>query len=197
MKPSLTLLIMEAVVKRELSVSKTLTKVIGVGVFITLTALGAFVRIPLAFTPVPITLQTLFVLLAGAFLGTRLGSISQLSYILLGISGVPIFSNAGFGLVYVLGPTGGYLLGFIIASLFVGRFIKYAASNLFYIFIIFCIADFMLLVSGTLWLKWVLRCSLSKSFFIGFIPFVYPDIIKVFAATIIYLKIPPRVKEAF
>ena len=157
---------MEAILNREIPISRTQTKVIGVVIFIILTTLGAFVRIPLPFTPVPITLQTLFVLLGGAFLGARLGSFAQLSYILLGVLGIPVFCNAGFGMIYILGPTGGYLLGFIFASLFIGRFIKYAGDNLFYIFVMFCLADFMLLITGTLWLKSAINCSLNKALFI-------------------------------
>lgn len=179
---------METVLNREIVVSRAAGKIAGGLLFLILTVLGGFVRIPLPFTPVPITLQTLFVLLSGAFLGGRLSGCVQLSYIILGIAGIPIFTNAGFGLVYVLGPTGGYLLGFILAGLFTGKFIKYAGAAASRVFAVFCLADFILLASGMLRLKAVLGCSLNNAFLIGFVPFIYADLAKIFAATFIYLR---------
>ena len=86
---------MEVILKKELVLNKAACRIIGVAIFVVLTSLGAFVRIPLPFTPVPLTLQTMFVLLSGAFLGSGLAATAQLGYILLGLSGVPIFTGAG------------------------------------------------------------------------------------------------------
>lgn len=147
----------EVILKREIIVNKQACRVIGVSVFIILTSLGAFVRIPLSFTPVPITLQTFFVLLSGAFLGSQLGAVTQLSYIILGLSGLSIFTGAGSGLLYIFGPTGGYLFGFILASLFVGRFIKYSQNSLMLTFGILCVGDLILLASGVIWLAMLLN----------------------------------------
>jgi biotin transport system substrate-specific component len=95
---------MEALLRKEIILNKTLCRVIGIAVFIILTSLGAFVRIPLPFSPVPLTLQTFFVLLGGALLGSNLGALSQLSYIFLGVLGLPVFSGAGSGLSYFWAP---------------------------------------------------------------------------------------------
>jgi biotin transport system substrate-specific component len=86
------------------------------------TAMGAYIMIPLP--PVPITLQTLFVVLAGALLGGRLGALSQVVYLLLGIIGLPVFHGGKGGLGILLGPTGGYLVGFIAAAYVVGKLIE-------------------------------------------------------------------------
>jgi biotin transport system substrate-specific component len=166
-------------------------------VFVILTILGAFVRMPLPFTPVPITLQTFFVLLSGAFLGSRLGVISQLSYALIGISGLPIFIGAGSGLFYLFGPTGGYIFGFILASFFIGRFIKYSQNNLFSIFVLFCLGDLIILFCGMIWLRLILGYPSIKLLFIGFLPFVPADLLKALAASVLYLKIKSRLKEIF
>jgi len=112
------------VLKREIIKSRLINNILGVSIFVVLTSLGAFVRIPLGFTPVPLTLQTFFVLLSGAILGSNLGLFSQAGYLLLGAAGLPIFSGAGSGLLYLFGPTAGYLWGFIIASFVVGRLIN-------------------------------------------------------------------------
>ncbi len=188
---------MEIVLKKELILNKTLCRVMGVSVFVILTSLGAFVRIPLPFTPVPITLQTFFVLLSGAILGSSLGAIAQLSYIILGISGLPIFSGAGSGLFYLFGPTGGYLFGFVLAGLFIGRFIKYSQNNLFFTFGIFCLADLLLLACGVIWLKFLFGYPFLKLLFLGFIPFIPGDLLKALFATALYLKLKSRLKEVF
>jgi biotin transport system substrate-specific component len=83
-------------------------------------ALSAQAMIPLPFTPVPVTLQTLAVLLIGALYGSRRGALTVATYIACGALGLPVFAAGGFGLVRLAGPTGGYLLGFIVAAFLVG-----------------------------------------------------------------------------
>jgi len=85
-------------------------------VFAAAMALSANIFIYLPGTPVPITLQTITVLLSGLFLGSRFAMLSQLEYILLGIMGLPVFAGFKNGIFSLLGPTGGYILGFIFAA---------------------------------------------------------------------------------
>lgn len=92
----------------------------GVVGFALATAAGAYVAIPLPGTPVPMTLQTLFVLLAGVTLGPRLGAVSMGFYLLLGTTGYHVFAGGNWGLQTVFGATGGYLLGFVLAQPVVG-----------------------------------------------------------------------------
>ena len=105
--------------------TKSMAAVVGVGLFCLLTILGAMVRVPLPGTPVPMTLQTAVVLFAGVALGARLGACSQLLYLAIGLAGVPVFADSGAGPLagpqYVFGATGGYLLGFLIVPIVVGR----------------------------------------------------------------------------
>ncbi|MCI0514580.1 biotin transporter BioY [candidate division KSB1 bacterium] len=89
--------------------------------FTGLTIVGGWIRVPV--TPVPFTLQTLFVLMSGAILGARGGSMSQILYLLLGLAGFPVFANGG-GLSYILQPGFGYLLGFPVAAYTVGKLIQ-------------------------------------------------------------------------
>lgn len=93
---------------------------IGVAGLAFLTAAGAKVAIPLPGTPVPATLQTLPVLLAGLVLGSRLAALSQVSYLALGLAGLPVFALPGAGPAYLLGPTGGYLLGSVAGAWLAG-----------------------------------------------------------------------------
>lgn len=188
---------MEAILRKEIIANKTISRLSGMVIFIILTALGAFVRLPLPFTPVPITLQTFFVLLAGAFLGSRLGISAQLSYLLLGILGLPVFAGAGSGVFYLFGPTGGYIIGFVFASYFVGKFIGQIRNNFFSVFTLLYLGDFIILACGTIWLKFILGYSFNRLLFIGFIPFLPGDLFKVLFATALYLKLRARLKQIF
>ena len=87
--------------------------VIYCGLFTALIAVGAFIKIPIPV--VPFTLQYLFTMLAGLLLGSRLGTVSVLSYMLLGLAGLPIFSEGG-GLWYVFKPSFGYIIGFAVGT---------------------------------------------------------------------------------
>jgi biotin transport system substrate-specific component len=188
---------MEAILKKEIVSNKALCRTIGVSSFIILTALGAFVRIPLPFTPVPITLQTFFVLLSGLFLGSNLGAVTQLSYMFLGLSGLPIFTGTGSGLLYLGGPTAGYIFGFVLASFCVGIFVRYAGDNILFTFACVFLADLIILLSGVVWLKFLFGYPFIKLLFIGFIPFLLGDLVKAAFAAGIYLKLKPRLKNIF
>lgn len=100
--------------------SRAATVPLAVVLFAGLTAAGAYVAVPLGFTPVPMTLQTLFVLLAGVALGPAAGAAAQLLYLGVGAVGVPVFAGGGAGLPWVVGPTGGYLIAFPLAAALTG-----------------------------------------------------------------------------
>jgi len=89
-----------------------------------LTAAAAQVSVPLPFTPVPLTLQPMVVLLGGAALGARLGMASQILYVCAGASGLPVFAPSAVllpGVLRLLGPTGGYLMSYPLAAWVTGR----------------------------------------------------------------------------
>lgn len=96
--------------------------------FVALIAVGAFIRIPIPV--VPFTLQTLFVMLAGMLLGKNMGALSCLVYMLLGLFGVPVFASGG-GFGYVLQPSFGYLIGFVIGAYVIGA-ITYGGDEVTY-----------------------------------------------------------------
>ena len=108
--------------------------VIYCGLFTALIAVGAFIKIPIPV--VPFTLQYLFTMLAGLLLGSRLGTVSVLSYMLLGLAGLPIFSEGG-GLWYVFKPSFGYIIGFAVGARYLlanlaGLFCVYAVGMIYY-----------------------------------------------------------------
>jgi len=154
--------------------------------FTLLTGLCAAVRIPLPFTPVPITLQTLAVLLAGATIGSVRGAMSQLLYILWGITGLPLFAGGAAGLAVLAGPTGGYLAGFVLAAALTGRLIRFA-ENVWTTAVVFLIATGLILAAGWIHIGIVLTGGdMHRAFILGVLPFLPGAAIKITAAAILY-----------
>ncbi len=181
------------ILNHEIVLPKTLIKALSILVFITLTTFGAYVRIPLPFTPVPITLQTLFVMLSGIYLGANLAGISQLSYIMLGYLGVPLFAGASSGLSVLTGPTGGYLIGFVLCGYIIGRLVK-LRDNFSWIVFSISIGALIILLLGTIWVGLLMRLSFKKAFMVGFAPFIPGDTLKVLVASYFYKTFRYKIK---
>ena len=165
-----------------------LRRMVYASMFGALTALGAFIIIPLQ--PVPISLQTLFCALAGLLLGARTGALSQIIYVLLGIIGLPVFAGGKAGLGTLLGPTGGYLLGFVVAAFVIGKLIEIKPqAGIVWTGIAFLAGSLVIYACGVLQLSFVAELSLSKSVLVGVIPFLPGDLLKVAAAALIGEKI--------
>ncbi|PSQ57916.1 biotin transporter BioY [Halobacteriales archaeon SW_7_71_33] len=156
-----------------------------------LTGLAAQVRIPLPFTPVPITLQTFAVLLTGVLLGARWGGASQGLYAGLGVAGVPWFAGWSAGLGRLFGPTGGYVLGFVLAATLVGfltdRYTR--AREPAGLLAVLFVANFAVVYGVGLpwlygWLALVRETSLTLVgvLELGLLPFVLGDLAKLLAA---------------
>lgn len=182
----------------ELSVPNKLALAIGIA---GLTGLLAQTRIPLPWSPVPVTGQTFAVLLAGVLLGRWWGGISLAIYAGLGAAGVPWFSGWSGGVGYLAGPTGGYIIGFILAALFIGHFVDtYVRSRSFpSMLALMLFANFVLIyVPGLLqlglWLKSVGGGSVTFTTLLGMgaIPFIPGDITKAVMAAAIARGITPK-----
>lgn len=162
--------------------------------FTALTAIGAFIKIPLPY--VPIVLQGLFVLLAGIVLGSKWGAISQIAYVAIGLAGLPVFTGGG-GIGYVLNPTFGYLLGFILAAYLVGLIIEKSNRHDFKTVALACITGiFAIYIIGVPYLAVILRLVAGKESVIGyalwtgFLVTLPGDIIKAAVAALISQKLP-------
>ena len=166
-----------------------------------LTGLMAQVRVPLPWSPVPLTGQTLVVLLAGVLLGRWWGGASQVLYVALGAAGLPWFTGWTGGAGAVFGPTGGYLLGFVAAALFIGRAAERVAGPRRFAALLglMLAADFILihgpgLLQLGLWLNLVQgkAVGLWQVLWMGTIPFVAGDVIKAVLAAAIANAVCPR-----
>ncbi len=163
---------------------RAVSATIGVVAFVIMTALGAHVRIPLPFTPVPITLQTFFVHLAGATLGPALGPLSQAAYLLVGAAGLPVFAGGGSGLSYLLsGATTGYLIGFVVATAVVGWLVRLRENpGTPWILLSMATGSLVVYACGVSWLAWSLHLSPGTAITKGMLPFLAGDVVKTCAA---------------
>lgn len=141
---------------------------------------SAWVRIPLPFTPVPVTLQTFALLLLAASLRGSVAPMMVLWYLALGALGMPWFA-LGNGLSALTGPTGGYLFGFLLAASVVGSGIPLLRHRLARL-LLFAVGALLVYVPGLLQLKLVTGSTWSATIALGWAPFVWGDLIKAAAA---------------
>lgn len=172
---------------------------IGVVAFVIMTVLGAQVRIPLPWTPVPITLQTLFVHLAGATLGPALGPVSQAIYLLAGAAGLPVFAGGQGGLLYLLqGATTGYLIGFVAATALVGRLVRRREDpGILWILLSMAFGSLVVYACGVSWLAWSLGLSPASAIAKGMLPFLIGDVVKTCAAAGLFRSYRRRARIVF
>ncbi|MFH2104544.1 MAG: biotin transporter BioY [Chloroflexota bacterium] len=149
-----------------------------------LVALLAQVRIPLPFTPVPITGQTFAVLLVAVALGSHRGAVSLMLYATLGLGGLPVFAGGASGLAYALGPTGGYLVGFALAAWVVGRLAERGLERTVRTaWLPFLAGTLVIYLCGAGWLSFVLG-SLPQALAVGVLPFLVGDTVKILLAAL-------------
>jgi biotin transport system substrate-specific component len=148
---------------------------------------GANIKIPLFFTPVPLSLQTFVVLLMAAFLGPRKAVAGVFTYLGLGTLGLPVFVGGAATAAYFTGPTAGYLLGFVIQAFITGWLIERVSSlTLKKAFIIFAGTCAIQLLIGTAWLSVLL--GWDSAFMMGFNPFVAGELLKCVMAAVVVVS---------
>jgi biotin transport system substrate-specific component len=157
----------------------------GVVGFALLTAVGAQVAIPLPGTPVPMTLQTLAVLLAGITLGPRLGTASMAFYLLLGTTGYHVFALGCVGLTTVCGATGGYLVGFVLAQPVIGWLSRWGRPRWTMLAAAALAGDAIIFAAGLVWLSLWLGSGFWQTLVLGVWPFVPGMLVKTVAAVVV------------
>jgi biotin transport system substrate-specific component len=147
-----------------------------------LVAISALIQIRLPFTPVPITAQTLAVLLIGALLGSRRGGLALLAYLGEGLAGLPVFSGGGFGLAHLLGPTGGYLVGFAAAAFVTGWLAEHSWDRRpLTAFAAMLIGNLVIYAFGVAWLSTLV--GYGQAWALGVAPFILGDLLKIALGT--------------
>lgn len=145
---------------------------------------------------VPITGQTFAIGLAATILGSRQGTLSVLVYLMIGAIGVPVFAQLTGGLGIIVGPTGGFLIGFIPATWIMGYYLEQTNFTLGHALIANIIGMFVALFIGTAWLKLIAQLSWSAAFIGGFTPFLIGGFIKAFMAASIGIIVRERLRTA-
>ncbi|MDR3147363.1 MAG: biotin transporter BioY [Treponema sp.] len=154
--------------------------------FAALVAAGTFISIPLPFTPVPVVLQNLFSLLAGLILGPVLGGAAVGLYLLAGIIGAPVFAGASGGIARFLGPTGGFLIGYLLSALVAGLICgrPRRGTPLWRVILAVLAGLLVIYVPGLIRLRFAVD-TWGAALTGGFIPFIPGDLLKGILAVLI------------
>lgn len=160
--------------------------------FAALTAVGAFLAIPIG--PVPIVLQNMFVFLAGLLMGGRWGLASVGVYLLAGACGLPVFAGGLGGIGRIVGPTGGYLIGYLPAVYIIGKISARTHPRPVCDVLAMLCGTVLLYACGVTWLKIVTGMTTAKALAAGLIPFLIGDALKIAAAAAIAKALRPVVR---
>jgi biotin transport system substrate-specific component len=156
-----------------------------------LTAVGAYIAIPIG--PVPIVLQNLFVYLTGLLLGSRWGLMGIAAYLLAGAVGLPVFAGGKGGIGHLVGPTGGYLLGFLPAVAIIGLVTEKTEGKILFGVAALVAATAVIYACGITWLSVVTGMTVVQSLVVGMVPFLPGDAVKIAAALFIARSLRPMI----
>ncbi|AET66842.1 hypothetical protein Desor_1175 [Desulfosporosinus orientis DSM 765] len=174
--------------------NNSLRRMVYAAMFGALTAIGSLIVIPLQ--PLPITLQTLFTGLAGVLLGGTTGALSQVVYVLLGIIGLPVFAGGKAGLGTLMGPSGGYLIGFIVGSFVIGKLMETKNEpGLVWTGFSLVVGNLVIYTLGVVQLSFVAHLSIAKALMAGVVPFIIGDMLKLITTVLISLKLRHAIKR--
>lgn len=164
-----------------------------IGLMAALICIAGPISINLPFSPVPISLTNLAIYFAAIILGFKKGTISCIVYILIGIVGLPVFSNFSGGFSKIAGPTGGYIVGFIFMAMIVGIFSDIFNGKRYMYVIGMVLGTIVTYTIGTLYLSFQTHMTLISAIAAGVLPFIAGDIIKMVITVIFAPEIKKRV----
>lgn len=148
--------------------------------------------IPLPFTPVQLSLMNFILYLSLYILGAKKAALSYLLYVFMGFIGLPVFSGFGAGLGKIAGPTGGYIVGFILVPIIGGRCIEKFPNNRFMQFAGICFSYCLCYLLAAYWLGVQSGTTLLQGFIAGVVPFIPGDLAKIALAVVIGPSIQKR-----
>lgn len=182
---------------REVVASRPARRAVAVAAVVLATTFGAYVAVPLPGTAVPMTLQPLVVLLAGALLGARMGAVALGTYVMIGAMGAPVFSNGHGGLPWLLGPTGGYLFAYPVAAFVTGWLAGGREGGVFRLLAGLVAGLAVIYLGGISQLAILTGGELSTLLAVGVLPFLAGDAVKVLIALVLARKLRPESLERF
>jgi biotin transport system substrate-specific component len=144
----------------------------------------AQIKIPLYFTPIPLTVQTSAVMVLGALLGSKKGALAALCYLIQGWSGLPVWAGGSSGFLHFMGPTGGYLMAYVAQAFFIGWLLeKRHNTPLISIIGVLLMSICLQMGMGSLWLAQFV--GIQRCFMLGFYPFILNEVVRAIMAAII------------
>jgi biotin transport system substrate-specific component len=174
--------------------TRVLRGAVGAGLGALVVALSAQVVVPVPFSPVPMTLQPLAVLVVGGLLGAAAGVSALLVYLALGALGFPVFAGGSSGILHLVGPTGGYLLAFPIAAGVTGALAGRDPRSPLRVLLACALGMVIIHVGGVAQLA-LLGGNPALAMRVGFVPFLTGDLLKVGLAAVLILAAGPRVRS--
>jgi biotin transport system substrate-specific component len=168
-------------------------RLLGIAVGAVVVAAAAQAAVPVPFSPVPMTLQPLAVLVVGGMLGAAGGVAALVTYLTLGVLGLPVFAGGSSGVIHLLGPTGGYLLAFPVAAGVVGALSRPGAGVLRVL--LACALGMVVIHLGGVALLALLGGDPALAFRVGFVPFLTGDLLKVGLAAAVVLGLGPVIRR--
>ena len=174
--------------------SRTGNRVVAVAIAALLTTIGAYAEVSLPGQLVPVTLQSMVVILAGVMLGPSLGAASQIAYLAAGAAGIPVFAGGGAGLAHLFGPTGGYLLAFPAAAAAAGLLAgpaRRGAIGAARLFAGLLLGSIVIFAGGVPYLA-IFTGSVERAIALGLTPFLLGSVLKLAGAFAVAWRLRER-----
>lgn len=167
-----------------------------IGLMAAVICIIAPISLVLPISPVPISLGTFSIFFAIYVLGMKRGTASLALYILLGLVGLPVFSGFTGGVGKLLGPTGGYILGYLFLAVISGYIVDRWRSNRIFCFVGFALGTLVCYMFGTIWLAFQASISFSQALAAAVLPFIPGDLIKLILAMLLGAQVRKRLAKA-
>ena len=178
-----------------MSKALNLRRMVFTSLFTALIVIGSYLSFPIPFSPVPIVLSDFFLMLAGLCLGASSGAASMGLVLFLGALGLPVFSGGKAGLAVMIGPTGGFLLGYLIGVYVLGLISEKGKPSFLKDLTGLVLANLIIFGIGVPWLKLMLKLNWGKALTLGLLPFLIGNIVKTIAALVIIQVIRPLINQ--
>ncbi|MDR2833439.1 MAG: biotin transporter BioY [Streptococcaceae bacterium] len=159
--------------------------------------IGILAQISVPIGTVPLTLQSVAVFLTAIILGKKWGTISVSLYVLMGAIGLPVYAGGNSGFAALFGPTGGYIISFILTAFICAFIHELGRGKLAFIVLGNFVGSLLLLTLGTLWLKVALNLSFEAAFLAGFAPFIISNILQIVLASLVSFGVLKRLPVKF
>ena len=183
--------------KKQTKMTFATTNIVLAGLMTAILCIVAPFSFPLPFSPVPISFATFILYINAYVLGYRLGTVTCLLYLLLGLTGIPVFSGFGAGIGKLAGPTGGYLIGYIFLALIGGFVIEISEGRRLWSALGLIAGTAVTYAFGTMWLASQMNLTFMQGLMAGVIPYLLGDGLKITAALIIGTILKSRIKHLY